>query len=121
MALFLCVGGCARQVVRHPVDPEFVEQQQQKKYVAVRPTAIRLDSGYERTIRAGTEFADAGRIKQGRILKPIGSVFTVEGAHTHEAYPVVDNERIVGFFLPVERAFSPLSQSVTLSIEERKP
>jgi hypothetical protein len=39
----------------------------------------------------------------------------------HEAYPVVQNQRLVGFYLPVERAFSPLSHSTNLLLEERKP
>ena len=77
-----------------------------------------MDSGYERTIKAGTEFVPAGTVKQGMVLKPTNTIFTIEGAHMHEAYPVVDNGRIVGFYLPVERAFSPLSQPVNLSIQE---
>jgi len=31
----------------------------------------------------------------------------VEGAHVHEAYLVVAGDRLVGFYLPVEKAYSP--------------
>jgi len=78
---------------------------------------VRLDSGYDRSIRAGTEFVDAGGIAQGDILKPTNATFTVEGAHMHEAYLVVNTGRIVGFYLPVEKSFSPLATSVALPLE----
>ena len=37
----------------------------------------------------------------------------------HEAYPVERDGRLVGFYLPVERAFSPLSRPVDLSLQRR--
>ena len=78
---------------------------------------MRLDSGYERSIRAGTEFVDAGEIAQGDILQPTNANLTVEGAHMHEAYIVVSRGRLVGFYLPVEKAFSPLSTSIDLPLD----
>jgi hypothetical protein len=113
------VAGCASDVARMPV--EMSATQQQKRYIVSAPAEIRLDSGYERTISQGTEFVEVGFIPQGRILKPTQTTFTIEGAHMHEAYPVVHNQRLVGFYLPVERAFSPLSHSTNLVLEERKP
>ena len=89
--------------------------------MAAQSTAIRLDSGYERTVAKGTQFVEVGTLPKGRVLKPVDSVFTIEGAHIHEAYLVLDGQRIVGFYLPVERAFSPLSYPVSLPLEERKP
>ena len=116
----LALSGCASDVVRSPVELSALSGPQ-KKYVASQPASIRLDSGYERNIAAGTEFIEIGRIPQGSILKPTNTTFTIEGAHMHEAYPVFNNQRIVGFYLPVERAFSPLSQTTSLFIDERKP
>lgn len=120
IAVLLCAGGCAREVVRHPVEPPTVEAMQAQRYVAVQPTLIQLDSGYRRKINSGTEFVDIGQIQQGRVLKPTNTSFTVEGANMHEAYPVIRDNRIVGFYLPVEKAFSPLSQIAVLSLQERK-
>ena len=116
----LALTACASDVVRSPVELSALPAPQ-KKYVASQPASIRLDSGYERSISAGTEFIEIGRIPQGSILKPTNTTFTIEGAHMHEAYPVLSNQRIVGFYLPVERAFSPLSQTTSLFIDERKP
>jgi hypothetical protein len=81
------------------------------------PVQIHLDSGYSRSIAAGTEFAVAGTIAEGRVLKPTRTTFTIEGAHMHEAYPVVRAGRLVGFYLPVEKSFSPLSQPVDLPLQ----
>jgi hypothetical protein len=117
----LALSGCASDVVRSPVEFSALPAPQQKRYVASQAASIRLDSGYERSISAGTEFLEIGRIRQGSILKPTNTTFTIEGAHMHEAYPVLSNQRIVGFYLPVERAFSPLSQTTSLFIDERKP
>jgi hypothetical protein len=115
----ILLAGCASEVVRSPVQLSAVAEA--KRYVATKPVSILLDSGYERSIGSGTEFVEIGRIGQGRVLKPANTTFTIEGAHMHEAYPVVDGERIVGFYLPVERAFAPLSTPTRLFIEERKP
>jgi hypothetical protein len=39
----------------------------------------------------------------------MNDVFTIEGAHIHEAYLVVDaGDQLVGFYLPAEQAFSPM-------------
>lgn len=120
-AALISLSGCASEVVRHPVELFAESQKPAMQYVVAQSALIRLDSGYERTLRAGTELLEIGTIKQGKVLKPVGTVFTVEGAHMHEAYLVVSDGRIVGFFLPVEGAFSPLSQFVTLSINKRSP
>jgi len=115
IALGFC--GCASEVIRQPVDLSRARQPPDKLYVASQTVPVRLDSGYERSIKAGTEFVDAGGIAQGDILKPTNANFTVEGAHMHEAYLVVNKGRLVGFYLPVEKSFSPLSASISLPLE----
>ena len=115
IALGFC--GCASEVIRQPVDLSRARQPPDKLYVASQTVPVRLDSGYERSIKAGTEFVDAGGIAQGDILKPTNANFTVEGAHMHEAHLVVNKGRLVGFYLPVEKSFSPLSASISLPFE----
>ncbi len=115
------LGACASEIARYPVESFAASQQSGRRYIVSTPAYIRLDSGYERTLSAGTELREFGTIKQGRILQPVSTVFTIDGAHMHEAYLVLNDGRIVGFYLPAEGAFSPLSQSVNLSIQERRP
>ncbi len=62
-------------------------------------------SMYKREIRAGSQWRLVGRVAQGAVYRPIETVFTVESAHVHEAYLVIDGRTLVGAYLPVERAF----------------
>src|SRR5262249_48913216 len=68
---------------------------------------ITVGPGYKRIIARGSVWTRVGRIAEGEVYKPAGGVFTVEGAQVHEAYLVMEGDRVVGFYLPVERAFSP--------------
>jgi len=73
-----------------------------------------LPTGYARALRQGTRWIRIGRIQQGTVFKPVDSVFTVEGAHVREAYLVIRDTKLVGFYLPVERAFSHLDEPLIL-------
>ena len=83
----------------------------------VHPIQLQLDGGYERLIPAKTEFIEVGRLREGTVLRPTRHVLTVEGAHVHEAYLVVSDDMIVGFYLPVERAFAPLDHRVKVTFK----
>ena len=118
LLVFLLVNGCAMEVVRAPADFVPIGEAQARRIVTAQPVEITLDSQYRRTLSAGSALLEVGSVSAGEVFKPMNTVFTVEGKHMHEAYLVLRNERVVGFFLPVEKAFSPLSQSVVLSIKE---
>ena len=113
-ACFL-LAACAPEVVRR--DSALMLPSTVAHYTVASPLSVRLDSGYSRTLAAGVRLADAGMIPEGRVLKPVSTVFTVEGTHQHEAYLVERSGRLVGFYLPVERAFSPLSESVPIQLQ----
>jgi hypothetical protein len=53
----------------------------------------------------GTLWQKTGSIGQGDVYKRVGDVFTIEGAHVHEAHIVVSKQELVGFYLPVEKVF----------------
>jgi hypothetical protein len=118
LLLAICLSGCASEVIRHPTEMSapFVPA---GHVVTTQPTSFTLDSGYSRAIDPGTEFLELGSIKEGRVLKPTKTTFTIEGAHMHEAYPVVRDGRLVGFYLPVEKAFSPLSNAASFPTQKR--
>lgn len=83
-------------------------------YVLSSALELTLDTGYARTLKAGSRWLRQGTLAQGTVYKPWQDVFTLEGAHIHEAWLVVQDERLVGFYLPAERGFSPLSPPVSL-------
>ena len=109
--------GCALEVVRSPVNITLVKG---SEFVLTQPAYLVLDSGYQRTINSGTTFLEVGTTQYGVVLKPLNTSFTIEGAHMHEAYPVIQNGTVTGFFLPVEKSFSPLTKPAAISIEKVK-
>jgi hypothetical protein len=113
LCALLC--GCALEVVRSPAALAPVSAP--ARFILAERAEFRLDSGYPRAIAAGTRLVEAGTIAQGRVLRPIPNSLTVEGRHMHEAYLVERSGRLVGFYLPVEQAFSPQSNSIPLSLK----
>lgn len=77
-------------------------------------------TGYSETLKAGSAWQSVGSTPQGEVYRPVGKVFSVGGANRHEAYLVIAQGRIVGFYLPGERAFAPLPQPVPLPAPLRR-
>ena len=78
---------------------------------------IELDTGYARSVEAASQWLRIVALAQGDVFKPYRDVFTLEGAHVHEAYLIVDNGVLVGFYLRAERSFSPLKHKVNVSFQ----
>ncbi len=81
---------------------------------------IQLDTGYSRTLKPGSLWKDIGSVTQGEVFKPYHDVFTLEGTNVHEAYLVVANNTLKGFYLPVERTFSPLNSQISLTFSQQE-
>lgn len=81
---------------------------------------VGLSTGYTTVLKPQTTWHLAGRVDQGEIYKTRDQVVTVEGSHIHEAYLVVRDGHLVGFYLPVEQTFSPLSRRVKLPLEDER-
>ncbi|WP_254700423.1 hypothetical protein [Trinickia violacea] len=84
--------------------------------VVKQDAIVHLASGYERRIAAQSRWRSAGTLPQGQVLRPVGTVFTIEGRQVHEAWLVVAGEELVGFYLPGESHFSPLDKPVVISL-----
>jgi hypothetical protein len=117
------LAACAPEIVRHPTQLTPVPEQSDSTIEILEDASISVGPGYRRVIRRGSVWARIGRSLEGEVYKPVDRVFTVEGAHIHEAYLVLDGDRIVGFYLPVERAFSraPGGADTRLSIRRKQP
>jgi hypothetical protein len=120
VALALLGAGCAMEIKRHPVELVATAPERGQRFTTAQTVELVLASGYPRSIAGGTEFVVVGRIAQGLVLKPTQTVLTVEGAHMHEAFAVLQTGQLVGFYLPVEHAFTPLPLAVSLPLLERK-
>lgn len=82
------------------------------------PVEVHLDTGYTRTLEPGSRWQRVGSLPQGSVYRPVGTVFTIEGRQVHEAYLVIAASSLVGFYLPGESTYSPLSKAVSLTTGE---
>jgi hypothetical protein len=85
-------------------------------FVLEKEETIDLGTGYTRVLKAGTRWNYVGKIENGDVFKTKDQILTVEASNIHEAYIVVSSEKIVGFYLPVEKTFSPLTTAKSLKI-----
>jgi len=103
------IGGCASEIVRQSaqIEPADIAKTNVKTVqVGAQP---KFSSGYSRRIEAGSTWKLIGYLPEGEVYAPINTAFNVVGAHAHEAYLVVNKGRLVGFYLPVEKAWSALT------------
>jgi hypothetical protein len=114
-------AACAPEVVRHPEPLMPATDERSVTIELLKDVTVRVGSGYRRLLPAGSVWAKTGRVSEGDVYKPVDRVFTVEGRHVHEAYLILDGERLVGFYLPVEHAYSPVpdGEDTSLSIRRR--
>lgn len=116
-ALALCAG-CAPMIQTTPATIEPVSSGGNTHSVLLRDTTpIRLDTGYSRLIPSG-KWIPVGRLSQGTVYRPVGTVFTIAARQVHEAYLVVHEKTLVGFYLPGESSYTPLSNAVPLTLGE---
>lgn len=117
--LSLALASCASEVPRQPerLSPLASNDSVERKVVR-QDIHAKLGSGYERLIGYGTRWELVGSISQGKVYKCLNTAFTIEGANIHEAYLVANDGKLVGFYLPVERAFSPLESKYDLNWEQ---
>ena len=87
--------GCATEVVRSGVALKPAEARRTIEMGGL--ATLTLATGYQRSVLTGSRWEYAGTVPQGEVYRPLDSVFTIEGANTHEAYLVVRDSRIVGF------------------------
>lgn len=55
-----------------------------------------------------------GEVVHGKVYRSKDSVFFLRGANTHEAYLVIKDKRLVGFYLPGDKAWSVLAPSLDI-------
>ena len=72
---------------------------------------------HSRTLRKTTRWDQVGAIAEGDVLRSKDQVLTLECSNVYEAYLVMSEGKLVGFFLPVEKGFVPHSPPIVLPIE----
>ena len=107
----ILLSGCAFDLVHVKQTPIQLTsiQNLKKSWKLVDEVKVRLDTGYSRKLKGGTKWDYVGNIEYGDVYKTKDQIVTVEGSNIFEAYIVVSDDNIVGFYLPVENTYSPLS------------
>ena len=75
---------------------------------------IRLESGSTTHLNPDTTWDYVGTIEQGEVYKTKDQIVTIKGANMFEAYIVLSEDCIVGFYLPVEKGFTRISKPVEI-------
>ncbi|MDH5512824.1 MAG: hypothetical protein OEY27_06390 [Gammaproteobacteria bacterium] len=117
MVFFLGLLGCAAEILRSAT--EFTPAPPGTSHVILlaEDTDVTPSSGYSRTLKTGSRWKLIGQTPQGAVYEVQDDVFMLEGKHMHQAHLVVTaGNRLVGFFLPVERAFVALSPAQSLKL-----
>jgi hypothetical protein len=114
----LVLSACAPSIpVQSTQLAPLTAMRQHERVRVVTSVAVRLETGYSRKVSGGSVWRPVGEVPQGLVLQPVGTVFTIEGRQVHEAYLVVKESALVGFFLPGESHFSPLEPPQPITIE----
>jgi hypothetical protein len=110
------LAGCAFDVIRVEQTPVTLVSGIAAKpaFVLEQDVPISVGYAYKRVLRKGTRWTYLGAIAQGDVYKTGDQVLTVEASNIHEAYIVVENRKLVGFYLPVERTYTPVVESKSL-------
>ena len=96
----ILVAACAPTVVQQAT--QFTPETG-KSFRLSRTAKVPLSTGYSTTLRENSRWELVGTITQGNVYRTRDQVVTVEGSHIYEAYIVVTERSLVGFYLPVER------------------
>jgi len=91
-----------------------MDECKEKSIQVMEDAEVSSSAGYERLIKAGSLWEYVGSISKGHVYKSANSIFTIEGSNVHEAYLVIQDGRLTGFYLPVERVFSEAKQQIPL-------
>ena len=108
----LCAG-CAPEIVRSSIP--YVQKAGSTEYIQLTQSlTVPNWSGAGNKIFVGTRWALAGEVSHGRVYRSRDSVFFLQGANSHEAYLVIKDNKLVGFYLPGEKSWSPLEPALSI-------
>jgi hypothetical protein len=111
----LLLQACAPSVVRQQT-AALQPAQSPIRVTLVDEIEAHIGTGYPARLKLGTTWQLVGSIPEGDVYKPLDQILTLEGADVHEAYIVISDSLLAGFYLPVEKSFSPVSRRMPLNL-----
>lgn len=121
--LAVLLAACAFDLVHVKQIPAKIETNQLSKtpFILEKELDVSCGTGYSTKLKQGTRWNYVGTLTYGDVYKTKDQILTVEGSNIYEAYIVVSNDKLVGFYLPVEKSYSPISKPKELNIKEFSP
>ena len=120
IALLLLASGCAFDVVSVKQKPvTFSATCDSPSFVLGKEVTARLGTGFPTVLKAKTTWRQVGATEFGKVYSTRDQIVKVEASNIHEAHIVVADNALVGFYLPVEKTFSPLSRPLPLQINNK--
>ncbi len=118
--LAMLLFSCAFDLVHVKQIPTQIESLPLSKasFLLEKEVNVSLGTGYSRKLKQGTKWHYVGTISYGDIYKTNDQILTVEASNVYEAYIVVSSGNLVGFYLPVQQSFSPLSNPQKLKMRK---
>ena len=122
LIIVLLLHACAFDVIHVRQSPCQIEKgkSNRKPFRLGKEIQVTLDTGYSRKLKDGVRWDYVGVIPAGEVVRTNDQILIVEGSNIFEAYIVVSSGKLVGFYLPVEKAFSSISEPIELEIIELK-
>lgn len=114
LAVVLLAACVEIRMLPSPLSPTLA--QTPRVYQLASEVAGESSAGYDRTLPMGSRWREVGTIREGQVYQPVDTIVTAEGVNVHEAYIVANEGQWVGFWLPYEEAFSPLSNPVAITL-----
>lgn len=119
-ALIITLSACAFDLVHIGKQDRQIETQipSLTSFRLEKEVTVKLNIGYSRTLQKDTTWTYVGTIPEGDVFKTNDQILTVEASNIYEAYIVVSSGKLIGFYLPVEHAYSPLDKPRNFSLTE---
>ena len=118
LLVMVALAACSTGILMQRVVPE-MDATDTTVHVLDREVSGLSTAGYSRTLPAASRWKRIGRVSMGDIFKSPDVTLTVEGTHIYEADIVVRDGNWIGFWLPVEKAFSRLKRPTAISFTKR--
>jgi hypothetical protein len=120
LIIALLANACAFDLIRVKQRPCQIEKVKSngESFRLGKEVQVSLDTGYSRKLRDGVRWNYVGVIPAGKVFRTNDQILTVEGSNIFEAYIVVSSGKLVGFYLPVQKAFSPIQEPLRLEMIE---
>lgn len=111
-------AACAFDLVNIKQNPTKLQSGKESKstFQLEEEVSVGLVTGFSIILKNGTKWKHIGSIPEGNVYRTDDQILTVEASNIYEAYIVVSSAKLLGFYLPVESSYSPLSKPEELKI-----